>query len=138
MAICFEVESVPSRISGSPSPERQRVAEVLRVLRQGLGLSQEAMAQRVGLSYAGYRPYEQGRRELSMEQIPVFADALEITRPELASRLGLSQVELHSVYAAEFEQLIEQVADDEVKEELMRAVRAMARVASATSSADPA
>ena len=78
-------EYVPSRQQTGSSEERRRVATVLREGRQKLGLSQEEFAKRVGLSYAGYRPYEQSKRALSTEQIPQFAEALEITEAELGT-----------------------------------------------------
>lgn len=125
MAICLEVgRPLPSR-----SPERARIGQVIKGRRKDLGISQEAMAQRVGLSYAGYRPYERGERDLKSEDLPAWADALELTRAELANRLGLGATNIRSVYAEEVGALLEQVEDPDVAQEIMEAVRLIARLA---------
>lgn len=127
MAICLLPERV--LVPSHPSPQRRLVADVLRELRRQANLSQEEFAPRVGLSLAGYRPYEQGKRDLSGEQLPVFAEALQVSRAELAARLGLAAPEIDTIYAAEVQELLQHVKDDAAREDLMNAIRAMARVA---------
>lgn len=133
MAICYEVERF---VSSRPSTERQRVATVLKDLRQKAGISQEELAPRVGLTLAGYRPYERGKRDLSFEQVPVFAGALNVTAAELLTLIGLPGMSLRSVHAAEAGALVEQ-APPPVAEEMLAVLRSMTRIASAaTQSAD--
>lgn len=127
MPITLVVE--PYAVPPRPSQQRRLVADVLRELRNQAGISQEDLAPRVGLTLAGYRPYEQGKRDLSGEQIPVFAEALQVSRAELAARLGLGAPEIRSVYAAEVTELLSKVDDDAAREDLMNAIRAMARIA---------
>ena len=135
VSTCVVESPLPSR--PPPSPQRRQVASVLKELRQAAKLSQEELAPRVGLTLAGYRPYEQGRRDLSMEQLPVFAEALAVSRHELAARLGLEGAILHSVYATEVGELFERIPDDEVRADLMAAIRAMARLALAQKNEPP-
>lgn len=125
MAICLEV----GRALASRSPERALVGKVIKTRREELRVSQEAMAGRVGLSYAGYRPYERGERDLKSEDLPVWAEALQLTRAELATRLGFGSTTISSVYAAEIGQLIEAVDDPELVQDIMQTVRFMTRLA---------
>lgn len=114
----------------SRSPERARVGEVIRTRRRELGISQEAMSKRVAMSYAGYRPWERGERDMSSEDLVKWADALELTRAELARRIGLSDVSISSIYAAEIEDLIAQIPDPATAEEARETVRMILRLAS--------
>jgi len=72
------------------TPEGLRIAAVFKELRESAGLTQEQAAERAGLTLAGYRPYEQGKRQMRTEQIGVFAEAFSVSRSTLAERLGVS------------------------------------------------
>lgn len=128
MAICFEVErSVPKRMT----EDGERLAQALRDLRTRAGITQEEMADRIGLSYAGYRPYEQGRRELKPSQLPRFAEALEISTAELASRIGLIPESVHNLRVNEFSEIITRVEAEapQIADDLMEMIRTSFRIA---------
>lgn len=126
MAICYEVERL---VPTSRSPERQNVGNLIRERRKELHVSQEAMARRVGLTLAGYRPWEYGERDLKSEDLPTWGAALEMTQAELASRLGLGQVKIETIYAAEIQELLARIPDNDAREDVMIAIRTMARLA---------
>lgn len=67
-----------------------RLAGVLRAIRKEKGWKQREVAERWGMSVDGYRPYEQGRRQLRVTQIPLLATALKIKPDDLARRIGIS------------------------------------------------
>jgi transcriptional regulator with XRE-family HTH domain len=112
----------------SRSPERARLGALIRTRRKALRISQEAMARRVGLTLAGYRPWEYGERDLKSEDLPLWAEALELSRAELGTQLGLGGPSVRTRYAAEIEELISAAPDDEAAADLLQALRAMARI----------
>jgi DNA-binding XRE family transcriptional regulator len=65
------------------------LAKVLREVRELRGWTQREVAERWGMTVDGYRPYEQGRRQLRLSQIKRLAEALDIPEAELAERLGM-------------------------------------------------
>lgn len=89
MAICLAELDLPSRVT----PEGQRIAQVFKELRSEARLTQEEAAERAGLTLAGYRPYEQGKRQLRTEQFKTFADAFGVPTSVLADRLRLTPAE---------------------------------------------
>lgn len=66
-----------------------RLSAVLKAIRQARGWKQREVADRWGMTVDGYRPYEQGRRQLRWSQIPRLAKALELPEHDLAQRLGM-------------------------------------------------
>lgn len=89
MAIC-----VAEFVLAARTPEGLRIAAVFKDLRRSAELTQEEVAERAGLTLAGYRPYEQGKRQLRTEQITVFADAFGVPRSMLAERLHLADSDI--------------------------------------------
>ena len=85
MAVCVAEITLAAR-----TPEGLRIAAVFKQLREMSGLTQEQVAERAGLTLAGYRPYEQGKRQMRTEQIAVFAEAFGVPRTMLAERLHLA------------------------------------------------
>lgn len=77
------------RRSGSGQSERRypRVADALRDLRRAHRLTQEDVAPILGLSFAGYRPYERGERELTHAQIEMLAAALGVPTTDVTRRI---------------------------------------------------
>lgn len=86
MAVCLAELELGSRVT----PEGQRIARVFKELRREARLTQEEAAERVGLTLAGYRPYEQGKRQLRTEQFSTFARAFGVPPSVLTERLRLS------------------------------------------------
>ena len=70
------------------------------------------MARRANLTLAGYRPYEQGRRQLRLEQLPTFAKAFSMSVDALAVRLGLGRSTLRELQYAECADILSQLADE--------------------------
>lgn len=117
-----------------PRPGRERayprVADMLIELRKRADITQEEMARRVGLTLSGYRTYEQGRRNLSQDQIPVYARALGVPIFEVTKRLWPEeQTELtetrYSLDAAEFSQQLAKIEREEGPEKAERVRRWM-------------
>ncbi len=121
VAVSYDLERLLSP-PNPPTPEGLRVARVFRALREEAGLTQEDIARRIDLTLSGYRPYEQGRRQLRLEQVPTFARAFGVTPEMLAARLGLPGSTLREARVAEGVDLIEQLADEppEVADTLLK------------------
>lgn len=110
MVISFD--EVSALAQGPPTPEGRRIAQVFRALRIAAGLTQEEAARRAGLTLAGYRPYEQGKRGgLRLDQVPRFAAAFGVSVELLSERLGLPGASLREVYAADLNDLATQLHD---------------------------
>jgi len=62
---------------------QKRFGEWVRSLRQGKGLSQEALAHACGLDRTYIGGVERGERNISLINIHVIADALEVSVKEL-------------------------------------------------------
>lgn len=56
-----------------------RLGERVRELRQATGLSQEAFADRCGLDRTYISGIERGKRNVSLENLKVLAEALDVT-----------------------------------------------------------
>lgn len=69
--------------------QEETVAGRLRKLREELGLTQHQIAERLGLTDAGYRHYEFGRVSIALNDLPMLADALGVTKNYLMECLGL-------------------------------------------------
>lgn len=96
----------------SSSPDGKRVAQVFKEVRADRGITQEEAARRAGLTLAGYRPYEQGRRQLRLEQLPMFAKAFGISVDALAARLGIGGAGLRELQFAECAEILSELADE--------------------------
>lgn len=75
-------------------PRYKQIADMLRALRTERRITQEELARRMDMTLSGYRPYEQGKRNLKIEQIPQFAAALGVPISEIAGRLWPEDVKL--------------------------------------------
>lgn len=91
MAICMTGPLLETPLAQRATSEGKRIAKLFKELRGRIGMTQEDTARSVGLTLSGYRTYEQGKRQLRMEQLPTFAKAFGISEPELAHRLGFGQ-----------------------------------------------
>lgn len=69
-------------------PPFPHIARALRESRIAAKLTQEKTAQAFGLTFAGYRPYERGERDLTTAQIERFAVIFGITPAELVRRIS--------------------------------------------------
>jgi transcriptional regulator with XRE-family HTH domain len=54
------------------------IGEKVKFRRQDIGMSQEALAEILGLSYQQVQRYENGRNKISVERIQEIADALAV------------------------------------------------------------
>lgn len=108
--------------SPQKAAEHPLVADTLRELRIAAGLTQEETARRVGLTLSGYRGYEQGKRAMRADQIPLFADAFGVQPVAITSRLwpddpmgastGLAD-ELHAIgFRSDEAPLVAEIARD--------------------------
>lgn len=61
----------------------------LRRVRESVGLTQKDVAQRVGITEAGYRHYEANRAKPAVDDLDSLAMALGLRSRELFERLGL-------------------------------------------------
>lgn len=76
---------MPSR--NSPPAIRTVVGAVLRASREQLGISQEALAERASLHRNYVGSGERGERNISIEAIERWIEALEITWAEFGERV---------------------------------------------------
>ncbi len=63
--------------------DKQR-GKLLRKLRDGAGLTQMKLAEKVGVSYQQIQKYENGKSTLSFRRIAAYAEALNVAAAELA------------------------------------------------------
>lgn len=121
MAICYDVERPLAR-QQQPTPEGLHIADVFKKLRGEAGLTQEDVAREIDLTLSGYRPYEQGKRQLRTEQIPMFARAFKVSVESLSVHLGLSAADVQQVRVSECAELMGQLEGEppEVIETVMR------------------
>lgn len=89
-----------------------RVAKALREIRQLCDRTQEQMAEVMGLTFAGYRPYDRGERDLTQSQIERIARELGIPVSAITSRLWPEEVEIiETRYSHDLAEIERQVAD---------------------------
>ena len=69
------------------------LSEKIRLIRLQKGLSQENMADMLGLSTTGYGDLERGRTELSVSRVENIAKLLDVPLPELLGFDGLTMSE---------------------------------------------
>lgn len=79
---------LPRRRTGTPDPKRKAFGDHLRVLRAQANLTQEQVAERLGITPGAYQHYEGGRSE------PRFLDA-----PKLAAALGVGEERLFAPFS---------------------------------------
>lgn len=137
VAICYDVERPLAR-QQQPTPEGLQIAGVFKKLRTEAGLTQEDVARKIDLTLSGYRPYEQGRRQLRTEQIPLFARAFKVSVESLAVHLGLSAADVQQVRVSECTELMSQLDGEppEVIETVMRFWRESIELAKSLKRAD--
>jgi transcriptional regulator with XRE-family HTH domain len=70
----------------------ERFGEAIRSLRHGLGISQEALAERAGLHRTYVAGLESGSRNISLKSIEKLARALEVTMADLFLRVSATTV----------------------------------------------
>lgn len=100
------------RVTKRPESLFPRVADALRAIRKRYGLTQERMAPILGISFAGYRPYERGERDLTYSQIEKIATALDVPISDITSLLWPEErSEVATAhYSADLDELRRQVA----------------------------
>lgn len=119
-----------------PEQEFPNVAQALRAIRKAHGLTQEAMAPILTLSFAGYRPYERGERDLTQSQIEVIATALRVPVSEITRHLWPKDpllIETH--YSHEWEDIQRQTEElpEEIRERTLRGFKESLAVLQAAS-----
>lgn len=62
---------------------------VLREIRQERGLTQDGLADKVGISLASYKRYEKGTRSIPLPVLYVLCDALSVSTTEYTSRIDV-------------------------------------------------
>ena len=62
--------------------------ERLKRLRKAWKLSQERLAEAIGISYSAYRRYESGERDMPLTVAVRLADLFQVSLDELAGRKG--------------------------------------------------
>lgn len=62
--------------------------ERLKRLRKAQKLSQERLAEAIGISYSAYRRYESGERDMPLTVAVRLADLFQVSLDELAGRKG--------------------------------------------------
>lgn len=115
LSVAWEPETVPRKPRNDGASDRPypNVAKALSDLRKLAKLTQEEMAHAVGLTLSGYRTYEQGKRNLSQDQIPLYARALRVPIEELARRLWPAEYDrielVETQYSTDWEEIQRQV-----------------------------
>lgn len=116
--------AMESHLVTDPAPTRyQHVADMLRELRKRSRLTQEDLARRLDMTLSGYRPYEQGRRNLKIEQIPAFATALGVPISTITSLLWPEEPKLvEARFSHEWGELQRQTEHlpPEIREQVLR------------------
>lgn len=126
----------PERQGQPPEPPFARVAAMLKAFRKRAGLTQEQIAPLVGLSFAGYRPYERGERDLTMVQIEAFAQAFGVPVSEITRFLWPDDVRLvETRYSHQWDEIQRQVEHlpEAQRERVLRAFRDSVEIAYGTS-----
>ncbi len=131
MAICYGLERPLTRQQQQPTPEGLRVAEVFKTLRRDASMTQEDVAREVDLTLSGYRPYEQGRRQLRIEQLPTFARAFRVSVDHLAAHLGLNATDQRQMRMAECADILTQLDGEppEIIDGVMQMLRTSVAIA---------
>jgi transcriptional regulator with XRE-family HTH domain len=137
----LERPTVSNRKSHRPKPEKPEqefpnVARAMRAIRKAHGLTQEDMAPILTLTYAGYRPYERGERDLTQSQIEVIATALGVPVSEITRHLWPDDPELiETRFSHEWEEIQRQTEGlpDEIRERTLRGFRESLAVLQAAS-----
>lgn len=99
---------------------------MLRELRKRADLTQEELARRLNMTLSGFRPYEQGRRNLKIEQIPAFASALGVPISTITAMLWPEEHQLvETRYSHDWDELQRQTASlpPEIREQVLRGFR---------------
>jgi transcriptional regulator with XRE-family HTH domain len=113
-------------VHGHPPARYQHVADMLRDLRKRADVTQEDLARRLSMTLSGYRPYEQGRRNLKIEQIPLFASALGVPISTITSMLWPEEPRLvETRYSHDWDELQAQTEHlpPEIREQVLRSFR---------------
>jgi transcriptional regulator with XRE-family HTH domain len=118
-------------------PEFPRVANALRAVRKRHGLTQEDMAPVLGLSFAGYRPYERGERDLTQSQIEMIATTLGVPVSSITGLLWPEDAQIvQARFSHDWDDLQKQVAaldvPDEIREQILRSWRESVGIMQAT------
>jgi len=71
--------------------------EIIKLLREGIGWSQEELAKTVGLNRDGLSLIENNRRQIKAQELANLADALEVSCDHLLGRVPLPSVTLESL-----------------------------------------
>lgn len=78
----------------------QRAAAGLRAARLDAGVNPTVMAAALGIATETYRMYERGATPIRVDQLPLLAEALNLTVPDLLGRLGLLDAPAWSAFDA--------------------------------------
>lgn len=112
-------------VAKDTDPLSRQYGGALRAIRREKSIPHRVLSERLGMAESTYRAYEQGYRRFRVDQIKLFAGAYEMAPEELASRLGISDLNTREIRVAECADIIGQLADEppEVAETIMRWLR---------------
>nr|WP_199048071.1 helix-turn-helix transcriptional regulator [Dyella sp. ASV24] len=68
---------------------QKRLAQVIRVRREAMDISQESFADSIGMHRAYYSTIERGERNMTIETLLRVSDGLGTTMAELAQEAGI-------------------------------------------------
>jgi transcriptional regulator with XRE-family HTH domain len=80
-------------------PKSQAVMDIVRKLRTSQGISQESLAQEIGMSQAAYCNLENGRTKLNIDDLEHIALELNITVQYILQLAGLDSPSNFTTYA---------------------------------------
>lgn len=83
------IAEVTRVVASRKTPEGERIAEILEELRRERALTQKQLAKRLSMTEEGYRNYVKGAGRITRHTLPRWANALEMTIADLASRLEI-------------------------------------------------
>jgi transcriptional regulator with XRE-family HTH domain len=104
----------------------QLLGRKLRALRERGGLSQAAIAQKVGVTFQQVQKYERGANRISATRLVAFARALEVPVSELLDAMEPEQPKGDAPSVAEeVEDLFAQVEDSRLRVRLLALIKAL-------------
>lgn len=73
------MSNIPSKGKGKADKQDKRVGEMLRERRINLGLSQQKLAEKVGVTFQQVQKYERGVNRVSASRLQQLSNALEVS-----------------------------------------------------------
>ncbi|NCO84458.1 MAG: hypothetical protein COZ31_06770 [Nitrospirae bacterium CG_4_10_14_3_um_filter_44_29] len=115
--------------------DKRHIGSLIRIVRKAAGLSQMALAERVGISYQQIQKYEKGVSEISVSRLPQIARALNIPLSRFVLDEGRMMIsEAVSPYGALSDNEIEllkffrRIKDKKLKDGFLIAIKSIAEL----------